>query len=128
MIKLAWGSAPHPGSVARGGPCAPLRFLAGAPCAPKPVVRPGQPVQNLRSRRYNGLSIVLALICVAPVAAQTGGSGRTQGASVNQGVRQTEQDEYTKYELLAPDTASFAIDYEVTATTPGAIVAPGSKV
>ncbi|MGE5244867.1 MAG: hypothetical protein ACM3SQ_11625 [Betaproteobacteria bacterium] len=34
--------------------------------------------------------------------------------------RQTEQDEYTKYELLAPDSASFAIDYEVTATTPGA--------
>ena len=33
---------------------------------------------------------------------------------------QTEQDEYTRYELLAPDTASFAILYEVTATTPGA--------
>src|SRR5207247_11100689 len=42
------GSAPNPGSVARGGPCAPLRFLAltrgsapnpgsvarGGPCAP----------------------------------------------------------------------------------------------
>jgi hypothetical protein len=37
-----------------------------------------------------------------------------------QGVRQTEQDEYTRYELLAPDTASFKIDYEVTATTAGA--------
>jgi len=34
--------------------------------------------------------------------------------------RQTSQDEYTRYELLAPDTASFKIDYEVTATTPGA--------
>jgi hypothetical protein len=34
--------------------------------------------------------------------------------------RQTEQDEYTLYELLAPDTASFKIDYEVTATTAGA--------
>ena len=33
---------------------------------------------------------------------------------------QTETDEYTRYELLAPDTASFAIHYEVTATTPGA--------
>ncbi len=33
---------------------------------------------------------------------------------------QTEQDEYTVYELLAPDTASFKILYEVTATTPGA--------
>jgi len=33
---------------------------------------------------------------------------------------QTETDEYTRYELLAADTASFAIRYEVTATTPGA--------
>jgi len=33
---------------------------------------------------------------------------------------QTEQDEYTRYELLAPDTAAFKIDYEVTATTAGA--------
>ena len=33
---------------------------------------------------------------------------------------QKEQDEYTQYELLAPDTASFKITYEVTATTPGA--------
>ena len=40
--------------------------------------------------------------------------------SIADAQRQTEQDEYTKYELLAPDTASFAIDYEVTATTPGA--------
>lgn len=37
-----------------------------------------------------------------------------------QGPRQTSQDEYTRYELLAPDTASFQIDYEVTATTAGA--------
>ena len=29
-------------------------------------------------------------------------------------------DEYTRYELLAPATASFRISYEVTATTPGA--------
>lgn len=41
-------------------------------------------------------------------------------ASLAYAQRQTEQDEYTRYELLAPDTASFAIDYEVTATTPGA--------
>jgi hypothetical protein len=35
---------------------------------------------------------------------------------------QTETDEYTRYELLAPETASFKIDYEVTATTAGATV------
>jgi len=34
--------------------------------------------------------------------------------------RQTSQDEYTLYELLAPESASFKIDYEVTATTSGA--------
>jgi hypothetical protein len=33
---------------------------------------------------------------------------------------QTEADQYTRYELLAPETSSFKIYYEVTATTPGA--------
>lgn len=33
---------------------------------------------------------------------------------------QTEADEYTRYELQAPETASFRIYYEVTATTAGA--------
>src|SRR5215813_14086439 len=33
---------------------------------------------------------------------------------------QTEADEYTRYELLSPETASFKIYYEVTATTAGA--------
>jgi hypothetical protein len=33
---------------------------------------------------------------------------------------QTEADEYTRYELLAPETASFRIYYELTATTAGA--------
>jgi hypothetical protein len=35
-------------------------------------------------------------------------------------IGQTEADEYTRYELLAPETASFKIFYEVSATTPGA--------
>jgi hypothetical protein len=34
--------------------------------------------------------------------------------------RQTETDEYTRYELLAPESASFRIRYEVTATREGA--------
>jgi hypothetical protein len=33
---------------------------------------------------------------------------------------QTQTDEYTRYELLSPESASFAIHYEVTATTAGA--------
>jgi hypothetical protein len=36
--------------------------------------------------------------------------------------KQAESDEYTRYELLAPDTASFKIFYEVTAATAGAKV------
>ncbi len=37
-----------------------------------------------------------------------------------QGLRQTEADGYTRYELLAPGSGKFRILYEVTATTPGA--------
>ena len=36
------------------------------------------------------------------------------------GPAQSETDEYTRYELLSPESASFAIHYEVTATTAGA--------
>ncbi len=35
---------------------------------------------------------------------------------------QTEADEYTRYELLAPDSGQFRIVYEVSVTTPGARV------
>jgi hypothetical protein len=35
-------------------------------------------------------------------------------------LHQTETDAYTRYELLAPETAQFRILYEVTATAPGA--------
>ena len=35
---------------------------------------------------------------------------------------QTDADEYTRYELLEPSSASFRILYEVSATTPGATV------
>ncbi|MGE0462837.1 MAG: hypothetical protein AB7Q16_15855, partial [Vicinamibacterales bacterium] len=35
-------------------------------------------------------------------------------------VRQTQEDDYTRYELLAPGTGQFRILYDVTATTAGA--------
>src|SRR6185369_7105276 len=57
----------------------------------------------LEARR---IAISLALVA-APVAAQ-------------QGQTQTQADDYTRYELLAPGSAKFRIYYEVTATTPGA--------
>ena len=49
----------------------------------------------------------------------------------SQSPRQTQEDDYTRYELLAPDSAQFRIYYEVTATTPGApffynTIRPGS--
>ena len=46
----------------------------------------------------------------------------TDGIYFEPTVGQTEADEYTRYELLAPDTASFRIYYEVSATTAGAKV------
>ena len=42
------------------------------------------------------------------------------GQSRPSAAAQTETDEYTRYELLAPETSSFAIRYEVTATAAGA--------
>src|SRR6202043_337223 len=60
---------------------------------------------------------VLALYgCVILHAQQTS----TAPATVPNTAKQTETDEYTRYELLAPESASFKISYEVTATTPGA--------
>jgi hypothetical protein len=61
--------------------------------------------RNFLARQTPVPALLVSLAMAAPSAAQ---------------VRQTEQDEYTRYELLAPGTASFKIDYEVTATTPGA--------
>src|SRR5580693_3530114 len=52
----------------------------------------------------------------APAAAQAA----KDGVYFPSAVTQTETDEYTRYELLAPETASFNIFYEVTATTAGA--------
>ncbi len=60
--------------------------------------------------------VALAFVsCLALPAQQTDSAPATSSTA-----KQTETDEYTRYELLAPDTASFKIHYEVTATTPGA--------
>src|SRR6202043_842467 len=46
---------------------------------------------------------------------------RVENPRARQGlVETTEADDYTRYELLAPDSAQFRILYEVTATSPGA--------
>jgi hypothetical protein len=62
----------------------------------------------------------LAIALSAPAAAQPAKPVVQPAKPAVQPVKQTSQDEYTRYELLAPDTASFKIDYEVTATAAGA--------
>lgn len=54
-------------------------------------------------------AVAIAMLLTVPASAQVVG-------------RQTQSDDYTRYELLAPETAQFRIVYEVTATTPGATV------
>lgn len=61
----------------------------------------------------------LALLQAAVCLAQTPSSGQ-DGVYFPSAATQTETDEYTRYELLAPESSSFKIDYEVTATTAGA--------
>jgi len=60
----------------------------------------------------SGISILFALFTAVAVASPSPDERKAQP--------ETEQDEYTQYELLAPESASFKIVYEVTAITPGA--------
>ena len=62
------------------------------------------------------LSQIVARIAVAGAALSDVGVG----LRAQQPARQTQADDFTRYELLAPGTAKFRILYEVTATTPGA--------
>src|ERR1022692_3535078 len=55
---------------------------------------------------------VLLVLCAAGTVC---GQGAAAAAPV-----QTQTDEYTRYELLSTESSSFAIRYEVTATTAGA--------
>src|SRR3989304_5402820 len=59
------------------------------------------PMRGALMKRWSALPVIL--LAAAPLGAQSEG-----------------EDEYTRYELLAPETASFRILYDVTATTPGA--------
>jgi hypothetical protein len=59
-----------------------------------------------------GSSVLVTLVTIG------GGLGRPVEAQVPR--PQTQSDDYTRYELLAPGSSKFRILYEVTATTPGA--------
>ena len=68
--------------------------------------------------KSSALAIVILLTgCAESLCAQERGA-----TSVVTPAMQTEADEYTRYELLAPESASFKILYEVSAATAGAKV------
>src|SRR3984885_15150534 len=64
----------------------------------------------------------LAVICLSLSSGTASPAQGTKDAIILPSATgaQTETDEYTRCELLAPETASFKIYYEVTATTAGA--------
>jgi hypothetical protein len=68
---------------------------------------------------FSGLVFFLALPLHAEVNVDAPHESK-DGFYFPRAVGQTETDEYTRYELLAPETASFKIFYEVAATTAGA--------
>lgn len=67
-----------------------------------------------------GLRAACAALAVASIAYAQSPPAVKDGLYFPTAVTQSEADEYTRYELLAPETASFKISYEVTATTAGA--------
>jgi hypothetical protein len=69
------------------------------------------------------MAAIPLLLWTAPAGiAQEPSGGAASANAAAASVRQTETDEYTRYELLAPESASFKIRYEVTATAPDAVV------
>jgi hypothetical protein len=70
-----------------------------------------------------GIAAIALLLWGAPACIAQAPSGTQAGAFASAaGVRQTETNEYTRYELFAPESASFKIHYEVSATAAGATV------
>jgi hypothetical protein len=63
------------------------------------------------------LNLALPISSLAEIRAP---EAERDGLYFSAAIVQTETDAYTRYELLAPETASFNIYYEVTATTAGA--------
>jgi hypothetical protein len=76
----------------------------------------------MRTMRGAEAAVCLALSVCTLVGAQTPQNSKDGMFLPSTTATQTETDEYTRYELLAPETSSFTIYYEVTATTAGAKV------
>jgi hypothetical protein len=71
-------------------------------------------------RRDVAIAAAAAVFTLFGYASLRAQQSSAPSAAIAAAPKQTETDEYTRYELLAPETASFKIYYEVTATTPGA--------
>jgi hypothetical protein len=71
-------------------------------------------------RIWTSATSVAALAVALAAAASGPPEASKDGVYLPTTTSQSEADEYTQYELLAPETASFRISYEVTATTAGA--------
>jgi len=66
------------------------------------------------------IRLTTTLACVLFACGASAGDGAAVDSDAQAAPRQTEADDYTRYELLAPETQQFAIVYDVTATTAGA--------
>jgi hypothetical protein len=77
-------------------------------------------MQAKRNFRMRPLLISLLLLCLAAQIPEIRAQANADAPYFAQSTGQTETDEYTRYELLAPETQSFRIYYEVTATAAGA--------
>src|SRR5580700_3560056 len=74
----------------------------------------------MSTRSILGVTLAACLASGIIASAQNPPGGQDAVALPPASPTQTETDEYTRYELMAPETASFKIYYEVTATTAGA--------
>jgi hypothetical protein len=87
------------------------------------LVRGEEMGEEMHVRKWIGVCVTLALLLSgeALLGRQSASGAAASGATTaNAAGQQTETDEYTRYELLAPESASFRIRYEVTATAVGA--------
>jgi hypothetical protein len=74
---------------------------------------------NFARGRASTVAVLLALACGLLTGASAAQPSR-DGIFLPSATTQSETDEYTRYELLAPESGKFRITYEVTATTAGA--------
>src|SRR6202047_488943 len=77
-------------------------------------------MRRIKMRREFLVAAAVAVLALSSCASLRAQQTSALSAAAPAAAQHTETDEYTRYELLAPETASFKISYEVTATTPGA--------